>query len=265
MGNKKITICRCSSRQIIDKEKVSIVSEALRKAGYLVQTEADLCEKAISSSQEMNEIASTTVIACYPRAIASLFSRLNLTLPVEQVLDIRNEGSDEILRRFNLPDGGEVKTVSDKSKPRFAVAGMPVAVGKTPSVVAGASFSAAGTEILPLQKQGQDAWYPVIDRDRCVDCGKCHDYCLFGVYVLEENQVKVKFPRNCKNNCPACARICPAKAIIFPKYAKSPINGGLTDEEQAVSIDAKSVYTQALRAKLEQRKAGIPLLNKKKI
>jgi hypothetical protein len=62
MDNNKITICLCSSRQIIDKEKVSEVSAVLRKTGYIVQTEADLCEKAISSSLEMKEIASATVM-----------------------------------------------------------------------------------------------------------------------------------------------------------------------------------------------------------
>ena len=58
--------------------------------------------------------------------------------------------------------------------------------------------------------QGHDAWFPIIDRDRCVDSGKCLDFCLFGVYKLDEDgRVQVTDPHSCKNNCPACARTCP--------------------------------------------------------
>ena len=101
-----------------------------------------------------------------------------------------------------------------------------------------------------------------LDKERCTDCGKCHDFCLFGVYTIEDGVVTVKQPQNCKNNCPACARMCPNKAIIFPKYEKSPINGGLKDEELAVSIDAKTVYADTLRARLAQRRAGVSFLKK---
>jgi ferredoxin len=29
----------------------------------------------------------------------------------------------------------------------------------------------------------------------------------------------------CKTNCPACSRVCPEAAIMFPKYKSGPING----------------------------------------
>ena len=100
----------------------------------------------------------------------------------------------------------------------------------------------------------------MIDRSRCIDCGKCHDFCLFGVYAHEGKQTRVIAPDHCKNNCPACARICPERAIIFPKYGKSPINGGLEDEENLEGIDAKSLYAEALRTRLRQRRASVALL-----
>ena len=56
--------------------------------------------------------------------------------------------------------------------------------------------------------------------------------------------------------------MCPNKAIIFPKYEKSPINGGLINEELAVSIDAKNVYADTLRARLAQRRASVSFLKK---
>ncbi len=37
---------------------------------------------------------------------------------------------------------------------------------------------------LAALKQGYGVpWYPVIDRDYCVGCGVCADYCLFSVYA----------------------------------------------------------------------------------
>ncbi|MCX5643329.1 MAG: hypothetical protein NTZ17_01395 [Phycisphaerae bacterium] len=66
----------------------------------------------------------------------------------------------------------------------------------------------------------------MIDYDRCRNCRQCLNFCLFGVYRLsEEGKVEVQNPAGCKTNCPACARMCPQKAIIFPKYAEAPING----------------------------------------
>lgn len=69
-------------------------------------------------------------------------------------------------------------------------------------------------------------WYPVIDYSRCVGCRQCMDFCLFGVYAAgQDHAVEVSKPSGCKTGCPACARVCPHAAIIFPKYAHSPING----------------------------------------
>jgi NAD-dependent dihydropyrimidine dehydrogenase PreA subunit len=67
-------------------------------------------------------------------------------------------------------------------------------------------------------------WVPVIDYDRCAACGQCVAFCLFGVYAGEPRRVLVERPANCKNNCPACARVCPESAIIFPKHNAAPIN-----------------------------------------
>ena len=35
---------------------------------------------------------------------------------------------------------------------------------------------------------------------------------------------------SCKTNCPACSRVCPEAAIIFPKYASGPINGDVVSD-----------------------------------
>lgn len=61
-------------------------------------------------------------------------------------------------------------------------------------------------------------WYPVIDSDRCTACGQCSAFCLFDVYERQAKtrRVQVARPDQCKPGCPACSRICPEGAIMFP-------------------------------------------------
>ena len=69
-------------------------------------------------------------------------------------------------------------------------------------------------------------WFPVIDYDRCTNCMQCLSFCLFNVYgVDDDNQIQAQNHDNCKTNCPACSRVCPEAAIMFPKYKSGPING----------------------------------------
>jgi Pyruvate/2-oxoacid:ferredoxin oxidoreductase delta subunit len=71
-------------------------------------------------------------------------------------------------------------------------------------------------------------WFPVIDYDRCTNCMQCLSFCLFGVYgVDEERRIQAQNHDNCKTNCPACSRVCPEAAIMFPKYKAGPINGDI--------------------------------------
>ena len=60
-------------------------------------------------------------------------------------------------------------------------------------------------------------WYPIIDYEKCITCGKCVDYCHKGVFEFEEKDGKkrtvVKKPNNCVVFCRGCEDICPAKAI----------------------------------------------------
>ncbi|MCK4563821.1 MAG: ferredoxin family protein, partial [Verrucomicrobia bacterium] len=119
--------------------------------------------------------------------------------------------------------------------------------------------------------QTNPAWYPVLDYDRCTHCGQCFEFCLFGVYEkTEEGRVVVANPQSCKNNCPACARICPETAIVFPKVGESPINGAdVSDEDERkanvkINVDeilGGDVYA-ALNARKQKRRS---LLDKKKI
>ena len=69
-------------------------------------------------------------------------------------------------------------------------------------------------------------WFPVIDYSRCTNCMQCLSFCLFDVYgVSAESKIQVQHQSNCKTECPACSRVCPEVAIMFPKYRHGPING----------------------------------------
>ena len=88
-------------------------------------------------------------------------------------------------------------------------------------------------------------WFPVIDYDRCTNCMQCLSFCLFGVYGVDrEQKIQVQNNDNCKTNCPACSRVCPEAAIMFPKYKAGPINGDvvsaadLSREKMKVDISA---------------------------
>ena len=74
-------------------------------------------------------------------------------------------------------------------------------------------------------------WFPVIDFDRCTNCMQCLSFCLFDVYGTDDDQqIQVQNNDNCKTNCPACSRVCPEAAIMFPKYKSGPINGDVVSD-----------------------------------
>ncbi len=74
-------------------------------------------------------------------------------------------------------------------------------------------------------------WFPVIDYDRCTNCMQCLSFCLFDVYGVDDAQeIQVQNNDNCKTNCPACSRVCPEAAIMFPKYKSGPINGDVVSD-----------------------------------
>ena len=94
------------------------------------------------------------------------------------------------------------------------------------SVDAFAADSNAGREQAPKRR-----WYPVIDFDRCNNCLECIDFCLFGVYGIDaEGRILVESPDSCKQGCPACSRVCPESAIMFPEYKTAAIAGAENSE-----------------------------------
>lgn len=109
----------------------------------------------------------------------------------------------------------------------------------------GAADTSAGGKPSPreIADPVTDRWYPVLDREACVACGQCHDFCLFGVYTLDaEDRPVVTVPDNCKPGCVACARLCPAGAIIYPLSSDEGIAGNPDKRPAPVPIDAEAFF-----------------------
>jgi len=85
-------------------------------------------------------------------------------------------------------------------------------------------------------------WYPVIDLSRCTNCLECIDFCLFGVYGIDgQETILVEQPDNCRQGCPACSRVCPENAIIFPQH-KTPTIAGSADVAGTLKIDLSVLF-----------------------
>jgi hypothetical protein len=86
-------------------------------------------------------------------------------------------------------------------------------------------------------------WYPVIDYSRCTNCLECLDFCLFGVYgVGTAETILVEQPDNCRKGCPACSRVCPENAIIFPQHKTPAIAGSPDGSAGGLKIDLSKLF-----------------------
>ncbi|MDB5356928.1 MAG: putative Fe-S containing oxidoreductase [Phycisphaerales bacterium] len=105
---------------------------------------------------------------------------------------------------------------------------------------------------------GWKPWFPVIDYQRCTNCMQCLSFCLFDVYGVDTGgKIKVQKSHNCKTDCPACSRVCPEVAILFPKYKAGPINGDEVKTEdihrEKMKVDISALLGGDIYAALRQR------------
>ena len=140
-------------------------------------------------------------------------------------------------------------------------------------VIALAQHGAPAAERPRFEESTRHRWYPVIDYSRCGNCLECLNFCLFGVFGLDESeQVFVEQPDACRDGCPACSRVCPSHAIIFPQHSNPAIAGDPEASPEAFHLDVVELLGTASAAELaaaerdralsERTKAGQSPTNK---
>jgi Pyruvate/2-oxoacid:ferredoxin oxidoreductase delta subunit len=193
------------------------VLEHLHGRGVDFLEVADLCELAAKKKSELVALARSPglhIVACYPRALKWLFSAANAPL-------------DETAVIFNMRD-------QSGSQIADALAARPFALKEDAANPASGPHAKETIDYSESSKDGWLPWFPVIDFDRCTQCMQCLSFCLFNVFgVSADRKILVENPENCKPNCPACARVCPQTAILFPKHKSSPINGDIVSASNA--------------------------------
>ena len=161
------------------------------------------------------------------------------------------------LRDFNKPDPyvGEVRRIAAEcrerreAKAREKAANSPVIVqlglAAKESAATGDAVPPALAAFTPeaLLSPAGRRWYPVIDYSRCTNCLECLDFCLFGVYGVNSlERILVENQDQCKKGCPACSRVCPQQAIIFPEYKSPAIAGANTGAVGGLKIDLSKLF-----------------------
>jgi NAD-dependent dihydropyrimidine dehydrogenase PreA subunit len=216
---KKILLCGCVKYQRIAQTALQGVIAAAENSGVEIELTPDLCRVAAEQPEQLCKSDADVVVACYPRAVKALFDYAGAEL--SRSCDLRNGSLEAVL--------SELELATAEASPK--------------------TFPEVPGDWVP--------WFPTLDRERCTACGKCVDFCLFGVYKRDQETKKVEVcaPQNCKTNCPACARMCPATAIIFPKHEDSPINGGEDDSTTPVKIDTEATFDKDLYSKLAARRS----------
>ena len=232
----RIVYCHCAYVNVVPSAVRDAVLGKLCASGVAVEAVADLCELAARRDPRLAELAegATHVIACYPRAVRWLFAAGGVELPDGvEVLNMREQEAEAIVE---------------------AAGGDPDATIDIPA----AEKAQAIRSRLKAQRGDWIPWFPVIDRDRCVGCQQCVSFCLFGAFaVADDGTVEVRQPASCKTWCPACARVCPQVAIIFPKHKASPVNGGEVTEaderREKVAVDPAELLRGDVYATLRAR------------
>jgi NAD-dependent dihydropyrimidine dehydrogenase PreA subunit len=213
----KVIFCHCAHSTVVPQDVKEASFAGLAASGHEILPVADLCGLAARRDPRLEEWARTdglAIVACYPRTILWLFEWAGVPLNADRVslYNMRKQTADDILAVLNDDRRGHGDTAA-------------------------------------MAEPGDDGdwvpWFPVIDRERCKNCRQCLNFCPFGVYELSESkQVEVRNPQNCKTNCPACARLCPEVAIIFPKYPHDPINGAPVTDADVEQRKAKALKEQ---------------------
>ncbi|MGL4551956.1 MAG: ATP-binding protein [Gemmataceae bacterium] len=147
---------------------------------------------------------------------------------------------------LDLRDHADHRVYLDEVR-RIAAECAAARAAKAPLIQLGTMFAA---EPAPKQYTPEELlaptgrrWYPVIDYSRCTNCMECLDFCLFGVYGVDTlDRLVVENQDSCKKGCPACSRVCPEHAIMFPDHKTPAIAGAAVAGPSGLKIDLTKLF-----------------------
>jgi Pyruvate/2-oxoacid:ferredoxin oxidoreductase delta subunit len=239
MSQPAVIFCQCKYAQVLPEAVKQAAVKALTDSGTEFEMVDDLCELSARRDPAMARMVSggpVKIAACFPRAVKWLFHAAGTPLPEDraEIVNLRAVNSEE-----------SVAALVNRTV--------------TPNVPAGKAVREDGPKpALKSETGAWKPWFPVIDYDRCTNCMQCLSFCLFGVYgVDDEKRIQVQNQDNCKTNCPACSRVCPEAAIMFPKYKAGPINGDAVSDSdlnrEKMKIDISALLGGDVYAMLRTR------------
>lgn len=151
---------------------------------------------------------------------------------VEEIKRIYNELNTKVVSLMDWVGGSP----SPQQLQRF------VAPTNDTALDASGTLAEAAPQVVRIEETPERRWYPVIDYSRCTNCMECIDFCLFGVYGVDKVEtILVEQPDNCRKGCPACSRVCPENAIIFPQH-KTPTIAGANEVAGSLKIDLSALF-----------------------
>ena len=210
--------------------------------------------------RHLRSIESDLVVACwlYPRAAFWVLDandvrgrmRASALVPDEEVDDAPPvddpSGSERSVWCFDLRR-------FDDAKPLLAEIERILAERAGKVLVSAGAAVAGGNGHVDWDEPTGRRWYPVVDRDRCGNCLECLNFCLFGVFGVDsEGRLFVESPDACKDGCPACSRVCPQGAIMFPDHQNPGIAGDATVPLAELNVDLVQLFETASRKDLAE-------------
>jgi NAD-dependent dihydropyrimidine dehydrogenase PreA subunit len=263
----------------VPEPRFAALAGALRHASLPFVAVPDLCGLAARRDPDLLEWArhpGRKVVACHPRAIVNLFAAAGAPLPGDALtVNLRTDSAQAAAAQLGIEwdEGRGTRAQLPPSTPSSSTASPPPSdLGpRTSDLVPSPSSLLPSPSSSSASPPPWFPWFPVIDRARCTDCRQCLEFCLFGVYTLENGRIEVRHPENCKPHCPACARICPHTAIVFPKHTEAPIDGSPIADEEAEKARARRELNELLGQDIDaalaerRRRAAARLLDAGKL
>jgi NAD-dependent dihydropyrimidine dehydrogenase PreA subunit len=233
---RRVLYCHCARTALVPRTAKEGVLRRIAASDLAVEAVPDLCVLAARKDPLLSRLAGggpLTIVACAPRAVRWLFAAAGAALDGEgvEILDLRQAGAEAVIRALPV-GGGSADGDAERLMARLE--------------------AAAGED-------GGPSWFPVVDFDLCNHCRQCLGFCLCGVYAAPGGRVEVAKPGQCKIDCPACARVCPLGAILFPKFPHAPVNGAAssaTAADAVAKVDISDLLGGDVYDRLRARNAG---------